>query len=110
MLRSLREHVFIYIFCNITGFIMYKVRATVVDMTGKCHYHKVGDYVEIENDLLTLPAGKKVCTWSLSAMLPYLAAIQRKHDEKSDWLSDAGSVMCSDKDVGVIWKIEKIPV
>ena len=40
----------------------------------------------------------------------YLAAIQRKHDEEKDWLSNAGTVMCSDKDVGVIWKIEKIPV
>ena len=89
---------------------MFKIRATVVDMHGKCHYHKLGDYVEVENDLLTIPEGKKACTWSLTAMLPYLAAIQRKHDEEKDWLSNAGTVMCSDKDVGVIWKIEKIPV
>ena len=89
---------------------MYKIRATVVDMHGKCHYHKLGDFVEVENDLLTIPEGKKACTWSLSAMLPYLAAIQRKHDEETDWLSNAGTVQCSDKDVGVIWKIEKIPV
>jgi len=26
---------------------MYKIRATVVDMNGTCHYHKVGDYVEV---------------------------------------------------------------
>lgn len=84
-IRGLSEKlVYVHIIC----FIMFKVRATVVDMTGKCQYHKIGDYVEVENDLLAIPVGKKVCTWSLSAMLPYLAAVQRKHDERSDWLSD----------------------
>ncbi len=38
---------------------MYKIRATVVDMHGKCYYHKLGDYVELENDLLTIPDGKR---------------------------------------------------
>ncbi|MBA7481844.1 hypothetical protein ES707_17321 [subsurface metagenome] len=40
---------------------MYKVRAEVIKMIGKCTYHKVGDYIEAEDDLLAIPDGRKVC-------------------------------------------------
>ena len=51
---------------------MYKVRAEVIKMNGKCTYHKVGDYIEAEDDLLTTPDGRNVYLWSLSALLPFL--------------------------------------
>jgi len=40
---------------------MYKVRAEVIKMNGKCTYHKVGDHIEAEDDLLAIPDGRKVC-------------------------------------------------
>lgn len=89
---------------------MYKVRAKVVKMNGRCHYHKKGDSIEVEDDLLNIPDGKKVCLWSLSALLPVLSSVQRKHDESSDWLSDVDYIQCPDSSVEVLWEIEKIPV
>jgi len=89
---------------------MYKVRAEVVKMNGRCTYHKVGDYIEAEDDLLEIPDGRKVCLWSLSALLPFLSAVQRKHDEPDDWLSDADYIQCPDSNVEVLWEIKKIPV
>jgi len=89
---------------------MYKVRAKMVGMKGRCHYHQKGDYVEVEDDLLAVPDGKKVCIWSLSALLPVLSAVQRRHDEPSDWLSAVDRIQCPDSSVEVLWEIEKIPV
>jgi uncharacterized repeat protein (TIGR04076 family) len=89
---------------------MHKVRATVVSMKGRCPYHKKGDYIDVEDDLLTIPDGRKVCIWSLSSLLPFLSAVQRKHDEPSDWLSDVDFVHCPDSKVGVLWEIKKTPV
>jgi uncharacterized repeat protein (TIGR04076 family) len=89
---------------------MYKVRAKVVGMKGRCHYHEKGDYVEVEDDLLAVPDEKKVCIWCLSALLPVLSAVQRRHDEPSDWLSAVDQIQCPDSSVDVLWEIEKIPV
>jgi uncharacterized repeat protein (TIGR04076 family) len=89
---------------------MYKVRAKVVGMKGKCHYHKKGDYVEVEDDLLAVPDGRKVCIWSLSALLPFMSAVQRGHNEPSDWLSAVDCIQYPDSSVEVLWEIEKIPV
>ena len=89
---------------------MYKVRATLVRVNGKCPYHKKGDYVEVEDDLLTIPDGRKMCIWSLSSLLPFLSAVQRKHDETSDWLSDVDYVQCPDSSVETLWEIRKTPV
>jgi uncharacterized repeat protein (TIGR04076 family) len=86
---------------------MYKVRAKVVKMNGVCHYHKKGDYVEVEDDLLNVPDGKKVCLWSLSALLPVLSSVQRKHDESSDWLSDVDYIQCPDSSARAHGKLKK---
>ena len=95
---------------DIQVFNMFKVRAKVVEMKGRCHYHKKGDFIEVEDDLLTIPDGEKVCIWSLSVLLPFLSAVQREHDEPSDWLSTVDHIQCPDSSVEVLWEIEKIPV
>ena len=86
---------------------MYKVVARIVDMKGKCSYHKKGDFIEIENDLLALPIGRKVCIWSLSALMPFLSSVQREHAEPDDWLSAVDYIQCPDSSVEVLWAIEK---
>lgn len=89
---------------------MYKVVARVVDMVGRCPYHKKGDYIEVDNDLLNLPEDRKVCIWSLSALMPFLSGVQREHAEPEDWLSGVDYIQCPDSKVEVLWAIEKIPV
>lgn len=89
---------------------MFKVVAKVVDMKGKCPYHKKGDYIEVNDDLLEIPPGRKMCIWSLSALLPFLSGIQREHAEPDDWLSDTDYIQCPDSTVEVLWAIEKIKV
>jgi uncharacterized repeat protein (TIGR04076 family) len=89
---------------------MYKVVAKVVDMKGKCSYHKKGDFIEVENDLLTLPSERKACIWSLSVLLPFLSSVQREHTEPSDWLSSVDYIQCPDSKVEVLWEIQKTPV
>ena len=68
-------------------------------MNGKCTYNTVGNHIEAEDDLLAIPDGRKVCLWSLSALLPFLSAVQRKHD---DWLSDVDYTQCPDSNVEVL--------
>ncbi len=89
---------------------MYKLKVSVTSMLGKCPNHEIGDYFIIENDVLFVPDGEKVCIWSLSTLLPFLSGIQRKHDEESDWLSDTKYIECPDPEVKLIWEIEKIDV
>ena len=89
---------------------MFKVVARVVDMKGKCPYHKKGDFIEVDNDLLEIPSGRKMCIWSLSALMPFLSAVQRKHAEPDDWLSNVDYIQCPDSAVEVLWEIEKILV
>jgi uncharacterized repeat protein (TIGR04076 family) len=89
---------------------MYKVVARVVDLVGRCPYHKKGDYIEVDNDLLSIPDGKKVCIWSLTTLLPFLSSVQRKHDEPEDWLESVDYIQCPDSKVEVLWAIEKTPV
>jgi uncharacterized repeat protein (TIGR04076 family) len=89
---------------------MFKVVARVVDMKGKCPYHKKGDFIEVDNDLLEIPNGRKMCIWSLSALMPFLSAVQRTHAEPDDWLSNVDYIQCPDSAVEVLWEIEKIKV
>ncbi len=89
---------------------MYKVVAKVVDMKGKCPYHKKGDQIEVENDLLALPKDRKACIWSLSALLPFLSSVQREHAEPKDWLSSVDYIQCPDSKVEVLWEIQKTPI
>ena len=44
------------------------------------------------------------------ALLPFLSAVQRKHDEPDDWLSAVDYIQCPDSNVEVLWEIKKIPV
>ena len=76
-------------------------------MKGKCPYHKKGDFIMIENDLLSLPSGRKACIGSLSALMPFLSSVQREHAEPDDWLSAVDYIQCPDSSVEVLWAIEK---
>lgn len=68
--------------------------------------HKVGDFFEVENDVVRIPEGKHVCLWSLSSLLPFLSARQRSNATSSDWLFSVEHIHCPDPDGKTIWKIE----
>lgn len=78
----------------------------VVSVGSNYCVHKVGDFFEVENDVIRIPAGKHICIWSLSSLLPFLSARQRSTEESADWLFSVESIHCPDPDGKVIWKIE----
>ena len=47
---------------------------------------------------------------TLTALLPFLSAVQRKHDEPDDWLSAVDYIQCPDSNVEVLGEIKKNPV
>ena len=68
--------------------------------------HKVGDFFEVENDVIRIPEGKHVCIWSLSSLLPFLSARQRSDEKSGNWLFGVEYIHCPDPDGKVVWKIE----
>ncbi|MFW9995201.1 MAG: TIGR04076 family protein [Candidatus Odinarchaeota archaeon] len=89
---------------------MYKLIVKVANVEGSCGVHKTGDYFEIRDDALYIPEGKRVCTWSLSTLLPFLSACQRQITDKKDWLPNVGEIHCPDPEGKVYWQIEKLPL
>jgi uncharacterized repeat protein (TIGR04076 family) len=75
-----------------------------------CDYccHKIGDFFEVENDVIRIPPGKHVCLWSMSSLLPFLSARQRSTKESTDWLFGVENIHCPDPDGRTIWKIEAV--
>jgi len=67
----------------------------------------VGDYVEItESSRIRIPKGRHFCIYALSAVLPLLAAKQRRLPE-GDWLEQDSLVACPDPDERLIMRIER---
>ncbi len=83
-----------------------KLVVRVISIGGDYCAHKVGDFLEVENDTIRIPNGKHVCIWSLSSLLPFLSARQRSSKGSADWLFDVEYIHCPDPNGKVIWKIE----
>lgn len=75
-----------------------------------CNYcsHKVGDFFEVENDVIRIPEGKHVCIWSMSSLLPFLSARQRLTEESKGWLFGVEYIHCPDPDGKAVWRIETV--
>jgi len=54
-----------------------------------------GDYFEVKGEMLTLPPGQGFSIYSLAAVLPLLAAKQRK-THRADWMTSDAEVACPD--------------
>ena len=68
----------------------------------------VGDYFEVtESSRIRIPEGRFFCLYALSAVLPLLAAKQRRLP-KGDWLEQDSLVACPDPDERVVMRIERI--
>ena len=90
-------------------FSLYDLRITVAEIRGRsvCGM-SVGDWFELRNSSqLVLPEGKHFCIYALSAVLPLLAAKQRELD-KNDWLASDNTVVCPDREEGLVMRIERL--
>jgi len=79
------------------GFELYDLRVEVVGPPDRPIYcgARLGDYFEIEGEMLRLPPGQGFSLYSLAALLPLLPAKQRVTDPL-DWMSTDAEVACPD--------------
>ncbi|KAI0324901.1 hypothetical protein GY45DRAFT_1261932, partial [Cubamyces sp. BRFM 1775] len=78
-------------------FQLYDLKVEVVCPAGQrimCGA-KEGDYFTLEGEMLYLPPGQGISIYSLGAVLPLLAAKQRKA-ATNDWMSTDAEVACPD--------------
>jgi len=79
------------------GFELYDLRVEVVGPPDRPIYcgARLGDYFEVEGEMLRLPPGQGFSLYSLAALLPLLPAKQRVTDPL-DWMSTDAEVACPD--------------
>jgi uncharacterized repeat protein (TIGR04076 family) len=82
---------------NEAGFELYDLRVEVVGPPGQTIYcgARLGDYFELQGEMLKLPAGQGFSIYSLAALMPLLSAKQRVTDP-NDWMSSDAEVACPD--------------
>lgn len=68
---------------------------------------KPGDYFELHGELLFLPPGQGFSIYSLSSVLPLLAAKQRE-THKNDWITSDAEVACPDPNCETRLRISRI--
>ena len=79
------------------GFDLYDLRVEVIGPPDKQIYcgAKIGDYFDLEGEMLILPPGQGFSIYSLAALLPLLPAKQRL-THPNDWMSTDAEVACPD--------------
>lgn len=79
------------------SFELYDLRVEAVVPEGKPIYcgAKPGDYFELRGEMLSLPPGQGFSIYSLSAVLPLLAAKQRA-THPHDWMTSDAEIACPD--------------
>jgi uncharacterized repeat protein (TIGR04076 family) len=79
------------------GFELYDLRVEVIGPPdGKIYCGaRLGDYFELQGEMLRLPPGQGFSIYTLAALLPLLPAKQRM-SEPNDWMSTDAEVACPD--------------
>jgi len=79
------------------SFELYDLRVEVTAPPGARLYcgATVGDYFELQGEMLHLPPGQGFSIYSLAAVLPLLPAKQRPTDP-NDWMSTDAEIACPD--------------
>jgi uncharacterized repeat protein (TIGR04076 family) len=79
------------------SFELYDLRVEAIIPEGKPIYcgAKAGDYFELKGEMLSLPAGRGFSIYSISAVLPLLAAKQRP-THRNDWMTSDAEIACPD--------------
>ena len=90
------------------SFELYDLRVEVIRSgSGDIYCGKEGDYFELRGEMLHLPEGQGFSIYSLSAVLPLLAAKQRPTDAK-DWMTTDAVVACPDPNCPTQLRITRI--
>ena len=78
-------------------FELYDLRVEVVAPAGARLYcgATVGDHFELRGEMLHLPPGQGISIYSLSSVLPLLAAKQRA-TAAADWMTSDAEIACPD--------------
>src|SRR4030043_2422816 len=86
---------------------MRELKVEVVEVKERCGArHKVGDtfYIRGEGTIET-PAGKRVGTFALNSLFPFLTAKQREDElPDDDWIAETDFLTCPDPQ-GVTFKV-----
>lgn len=91
------------------SFELYDIRVEVVAPEGArlwCNA-KVGDFFELRGEMLHLPPGQGFSIYSLSAIMPMLAAKQRE-THPNDWMSTDTDVACPDPNCPSRFRITRL--
>ncbi|MEK1889136.1 MAG: TIGR04076 family protein [Phyllobacterium sp.] len=78
-------------------FELYDLKVEVVVPDGGAIYcgAKPGDHFELRGEMLHLPTGQGFSIYSLSSVLPLLAAKQRQ-THRNDWMTTDAEIACPD--------------
>jgi uncharacterized repeat protein (TIGR04076 family) len=89
-------------------FELYDLRVEVIGPPGQAIYcgARLGDYFELQGEMLKLPPGQGFSIYSLAALLPLLPAKQRITDP-NDWMSSDAEVACPDPNCATRFRITR---
>ena len=87
------------------SFELYNIRIEVAASSGEmvCN-HKIGDYIEISGENLSIPAGQTFSIYALAALLPFIPAKQRV-THPHDWMTTDAEIACPDPHCGGKFRI-----
>ena len=90
-------------------FELYDLRIDVIGPPDQPIYcgARLGDYFELQGEMLMLPPGQGFSIYSLAALLPLLAAKQRMTDP-NDWMSTDTEVACPDPNCPTRFRISRV--
>ena len=90
------------------GFELYDLRVEVIGPPDRTIYcsARLGDYFELQGEMLKLPPGQGFSIYSLAALLPLLPAKQRT-TAPNDWMSTDAEVACPDTNCPTRFRITR---
>jgi uncharacterized repeat protein (TIGR04076 family) len=90
------------------AFALYDLRVEVVGPPDRTIYcgARLGDYFDLQGEMLRLPPGQGFSIYSLAALLPLLPAKQRPTDPR-DWMTTDGEVACPDPNCPTRFRITR---
>jgi uncharacterized repeat protein (TIGR04076 family) len=90
-------------------FELFDLRVEVVADEGAKIYcgAKVGDHFELRGEMLSMPDGQGFSIYSISAVLPLLAAKQRE-THPNDWMTSDAEIACPDPNCGSRLRIVRL--
>lgn len=89
-------------------FELYDLRVEVIGPPDRTIYcgARLGDYFELQGEMLQFPAGQGFSIYSLGALLPLLPAKQRVCDP-NDWMATDAEIACPDPNCPTRFRITR---